>query len=1397
MAAASPRRKRPAQANWQEDFYRNGYPREVIIIEDTPTPPPSRSTPTARKTQHHNGSTAVTENNTQTGSKRTRKQALPPPPSYAESELLYTSVSSSTAGHRTSKRRKKDVPDTRTNHDYAVPYAAPYSNEVKNGHDYSRQAGYNHAHGQYRSPREAPTNGYVTRDVPVMVNPYMYGSGPDRTYAHEPPRNQVANGEIIRAVQKYRDASKIEIKVLNTLKDRDPLNLNKCLHLLGCFDYRNHICMVFELLGMSMFDFLKENEFCPFPPHQIQQFAKQLLVSVAFLHELRLVHTDLKPENILLTSSEYHIVPFKGTKQRSNRASTAQPTTSRVLNSTDIRLIDFGSATFEDDYHSSVVSTRHYRAPEIILSMGWSFPCDIWSIGCILVEFYTGDALFQTHDNLEHLAMMEAVLGKFSDKMIRQAKNTQGKYFRGGKLDYPNDQTTKTSRKYVKAMKPLKDIIQPTSSHRKHFLDLLQRLLTYDPRERITAQEALKHPYFWERIEDDECNCASLGSKCQYLDTVRKRGPPKGYIEALETRLASVLGLAERLLHDGHSDQTIVRSMINELTAPFETPSGAIIHAKRSSKLQIRQQLSLSELRGSDPNDGTSASSTISPSSSHEKTTPVNGSSLDDDDSEDDGDDLDSVNDAFGSLSIDEANSVRYLGHASGFYLLKQSHVFRHGAFHFSVRGFRKLSLLKYEAEFEIQPGIVNPLDLPPPELSRKLLQVYFEYFHTTFPVFGKEQFLESLDSPVHQRPLLLLNAVYALASRMHQDPATRSIPKVPETAGEIFFQRAKRLLDDDYDMSRITTVQALLLMAIHQNGVGSVARGWLYAGMAFRMAQDLGLNRNSESWNIRPEERETRKRVFWSCYILDRYWACIYGRSLTFDKHDTNVPYPSVADCMPNKHATKVGAALPHLLQFIKLSQITEKVLRKIYTTRSKIPKDGAFCQLLSDLNHALITWHERLPLPLQLPERLADIQEQQLDLPLSTAILHMAYYTVMILSHRPFIPSNEKRDTSFPLSVPHSLKICVSAANSILQLAVIIHDRGQVRYLHQMAIYALFTAGIIFIHNATNPYPQLTVQGKINVNRTMQVLDELQKTWPTACRISNLLGDLVGLREILVQENGMFRGFRDLTKKEENNENQHTYTATKADDRSKREQAISTAMADERRSNSGDLPPRVVKRTPQKPNASRSLWSWSVPSNGSAFSFPLESTSSCIPHTVGSNSQGNNSHQSSSGPLNANMNTSQPQNSGTSLSTHALAFWSTPFGLSSIDPTQSQHNAQWPSDPLTPLIFSSPKRGSTSVSNDTPSFEPIPDDFSQAFQGVPFSNDVDEWNAYMDRFSMANSISVNSPDGTVKIGSNLDLNPYIQSANAPNEPRTLKLEGFETLLFCNSVPSHLETVD
>merc|ERR1712000_668712 len=213
-----------------------------------------------------------------------------------------------------------------------------------------------------------------------------------------------------------------------------------------------------DLLSQSVFDFLKVNGFVPFPNSQIQSFARQLFTSVAFLHDLNLIHTDLKPENILLCDAQYQTFTYNRRIPSSSTNINRTAAQRRVLLDTEIRLIDFGSATFQDEYHSSVVSTRHYRAPEIILGLGWSYPCDIWSIGCILVEFYTGDALFQTHDNLEHLAMMEAVCGSRIDRNLVQtvltkdrsgsSKNPAAQFFktREKRLDYPNHETPKASK---------------------------------------------------------------------------------------------------------------------------------------------------------------------------------------------------------------------------------------------------------------------------------------------------------------------------------------------------------------------------------------------------------------------------------------------------------------------------------------------------------------------------------------------------------------------------------------------------------------------------------------------------------------------------------------------------------------------------------------------------------------------------------------------------------------------------------------------------------------------------------------------------------------------------------------------------------------------------------------
>ena len=215
-------------------------------------------------------------------------------------------------------------------------------------------------------------------------------------------------------MEKYREAAKLEINVLRKLSDEDPRGRHLCVKMLDWFDYHGHVCIAFEMLGISVFDFLKDNSYNPYPLDQVRHIGYQLCYAVKFLHDHRLTHTDLKPENILFEDSDYDTITLPKRKDKKRDV--------KRIKNTNIKLIDFGSATFDHEHHSTIVSTRHYRAPEVILELGWNQACDVWSIGCILFELYLGITLFQTHDNREHLAMMERILGPIPYRMCRRTK---------------------------------------------------------------------------------------------------------------------------------------------------------------------------------------------------------------------------------------------------------------------------------------------------------------------------------------------------------------------------------------------------------------------------------------------------------------------------------------------------------------------------------------------------------------------------------------------------------------------------------------------------------------------------------------------------------------------------------------------------------------------------------------------------------------------------------------------------------------------------------------------------------------------------------------------------------------------------------------------------------------
>ncbi|CAN0205592.1 unnamed protein product [Bubo scandiacus] len=287
--------------------------------------------------------------------------------------------------------------------------------------------------------------------------------------------------KIAKNVRGYSEAAHEEIKVLQHLNALDPSSTHHCVQMLEWFEYHGHVCIVFELLGLSTYDFIKENGFLPLRLEHIRQMAYQICKSVNFLHVNRLTHTDLKPENILFVTSDY-VEEYNPKLKRDERR----------LKNTDIKVADFGNATYDDKYHRALVTTRYYRAPEVLLALGWSQPCDVWSIGCILLEYYLGFTVFQAHDNRHHLAMMERVLGPLPGHMIQKTRRRQ--YFHGARLDW--DEHSSAGRSVSRRCKPLKEFMACHNSDHRNLFDLVQKMLEYDPAKRITLGEALKHPFF-------------------------------------------------------------------------------------------------------------------------------------------------------------------------------------------------------------------------------------------------------------------------------------------------------------------------------------------------------------------------------------------------------------------------------------------------------------------------------------------------------------------------------------------------------------------------------------------------------------------------------------------------------------------------------------------------------------------------------------------------------------------------------------------------------------------------------------------------------------------------------------------------------------------------------------
>ncbi|OZJ01683.1 hypothetical protein BZG36_05355, partial [Bifiguratus adelaidae] len=290
--------------------------------------------------------------------------------------------------------------------------------------------------------------------------------------------------KFIRNNETMTKAAEKEIKILNKLAEADPDDKKHVIRLLRTFQHKGHTCLVFESLAMNLREVLKRfGKDVGITIQAVRVYAQQLFLALSLLSRCEILHADIKPDNILVNEQK-----------------------------NALKLCDLGSASDarENDITPYLVS-RFYRAPEI--SLPYDHSIDVWSVGCTLYELYTGKILFPGRSNNQMLRLMMEVKGKFPNRMLKKGAFSSQHFEDGGTfLAVETDRLTqKEVTKKITITKATKDLktrlhaAPGTMSDEETrllnaFIDLLDKALTLTPDKRITAKEALAHPFLTGKL---------------------------------------------------------------------------------------------------------------------------------------------------------------------------------------------------------------------------------------------------------------------------------------------------------------------------------------------------------------------------------------------------------------------------------------------------------------------------------------------------------------------------------------------------------------------------------------------------------------------------------------------------------------------------------------------------------------------------------------------------------------------------------------------------------------------------------------------------------------------------------------------------------------------------------
>lgn len=295
-------------------------------------------------------------------------------------------------------------------------------------------------------------------------------------------------GEVLKAIDhKYKQ--EVAIKMLNnytsiakhTMTEYNILtkinkvypNSNYFIANLENFRFRNHFCMVFELLGDSAYDLYEQANFRHDTPN-LRSYVSDILKGLVLLDSLDVIHNDMKPDNLL--------VPIY---QKNNEPK--------------IKVMDFGLSCVRGSSNAKCpeyyIQTRYYRSPEVMLALDYTSASDMWSLGVIVGEMFRGSEFIFGEAEADQFAAIMENIGLPPVQLIERSTRRKVYY---EAVCYVTKKGF-ARRPYRKSISTT--LLLETPEH-DMFLDFLTRLLQWDPSDRMSAGQALNHPWITGRSED-------------------------------------------------------------------------------------------------------------------------------------------------------------------------------------------------------------------------------------------------------------------------------------------------------------------------------------------------------------------------------------------------------------------------------------------------------------------------------------------------------------------------------------------------------------------------------------------------------------------------------------------------------------------------------------------------------------------------------------------------------------------------------------------------------------------------------------------------------------------------------------------------------------------------------